>query len=360
MSAHSFTWSHGSADVLTTAGMISRCMFTVNGREFSPFVQPSWESDEFPDLPAHLRVLGAEFVCVPFGEAGPVTRSTEGWGSAETVPANVPGHGYSASAEWAIVDERPGGVTLRVEYPESHDIASLERRIDGIPGVPGLALSLTIIARRPTRTSIGLHPILRLPTRPHSLAIDASYRFGLTFPADLTGGKRRSARGAHFSSLVSVPLEAASSHGTPESVSDFSLLPLNEPTEEVLQLCEVYDPIVVHYLDEDASVTVEWDRTILPSALIWIEDLALTGPPWNGTYRGLGLEPIVSAFDFANDISVCDNPISAQGIATSIEIVPASPLSIDYRIVASGLRSNAHTTLMRGDDRENGERKGTS
>lgn len=336
MSTHTITWSHGRAEILTTAGMLARCTFIIGDREFSPFAHASWTPEDVPDLPGHLRVLGAEFVCLPFGEGGPATRLAGGWGSIEFAEPNVPGHGHAADAEWEVVDQRTGGITLRLDYPEGNGISSLERRIDGIPGVSGLTLSLTINARRPTLTSVGVHPILRLPATPRSLAIDARFSFGLTYPADLVVGKTRAERGAVFSNLAAVPLATvAVDELLGEHTDDFSRLPFEEPTEEVVQLCGVSRPIVVHYLDEDASLSIDWDRRLLPSAQLWISDQALPGPPWNGTYRGLGIEPIASAFDLANDISLQENPISARGVPTSVEVSPSNPLSLEYRIIAT-------------------------
>ncbi len=331
MSTHTFAWSHGRAEVVTTAGMLSRCEFLLGDDLFSPFAQASWAPDDHPQLPGHLRVLGAEFVCLPFGEGGAVSRPAEGWKTIGELAPNAPGHGRSADAEWDVVEEHSGGITLRLEYPEPHDIASIERRIDGIPGVAGLSLSLTITARRPIRTSLGLHPILRLPPDPRSLQIDAGFGFGMTYPADIVAGSTRAERGAVFAELSAVPLERTEG----EATDDFSSLPFDAPTEEVVQLCGVTRPIVVHYLNEGASLTIEWDRDLLPSAQLWISDRALEGSPWNRTYRGLGVEPIASAFDLAEGASVRPNPINARGVATAVDLMPGLPLRTEYRMVAS-------------------------
>jgi hypothetical protein len=332
MSAHPITWSHGRAEVLTTAAMLSHCEFVLEDREFSPFARAPWPAGDVPELPGHLRVLGAEFVCLPFGEGGPTTRTADGWESIGSAPPNSPGHGLPADAEWEVIDEREGGVSLRLLYPNEHDIVWLERHIDGIPGVPGLAFSLKGKARRPLRTSVGVHPILRLPAMPQSLEIATRFSFGMTYPADLVIGRTRAARGGLFSDLTAVPLSADRFPGQTE---DFSRLPFSEPTEDVVQLCGVSEPILIRYVEEGMSVTIDWDRKLLPSAQLWISDRALTDVPWNGIYRGLGVELIASAFDLADDVSTHDNPISQRGVPTSIDMSPSRPLSVAYRIVAS-------------------------
>ncbi len=335
MTTHEIIWSHGRAEVTSTAAMLTRCVFSEGGREFSPFARAEWEAEDVAELPGHLRVLGAEFICLPFGEGGSATRVSPGWEGMSLAAPNIPGHGIAADAEWQVTDERPGGITLRLSYAAPNPIAWLERRIDAIPGLTGLALSLQIVARAPVRTSVGLHPILRLPDEPCSLRIVAGFTFGLTYPADLVPGKTRAARGAIFTDLTSVPAEVSMEQEETSAQVDFSRLPFAFPTEEVLQLCGVTGPVVIDYLAEDASLTIDWDRELLPSAQLWVSDQALNERPWNGRYRGLGVEPIASAFDLADEISTGCNPISARGIRTAIGVRPGTPVVVKYSMVAS-------------------------
>jgi hypothetical protein len=117
-------------------------------------------------------------------------------------------------------------------------------------------------------------------------------------------------------------------------VEDFGLLPFDAPAEEVVQLCGVDGPITAEFLDEGASLVIDWDHDLLPSAQLWISDSLVQESPWFGRYRGLGIEAIASAFDFAEDVSIGRNPISDSGIATSIAITPALPVVISYSLKA--------------------------
>jgi hypothetical protein len=82
-------------------------------------------------------------------------------------------------------------------------------------------------------------------------------------------------------------------------------------------LCRVDSPITVRYPAEDVRFRLTWDTKILPSCLLWPTDRSITEPPWNGRFRGLGLEPI-----------------AAMAVATCVEVIPDRPLVIRYRIEA--------------------------
>ncbi len=46
--------------------------------------------------------------------------------------------------------------------------------------------------------------------------------------------------------------------------------------------------------------------------MLWISDRALQEAPWNGRYRGLGVEPVAAAFDFGEAASAGPNPIARR------------------------------------------------
>ncbi|MDH2444104.1 hypothetical protein QDR37_09115 [Amnibacterium sp. CER49] len=328
-----FSWSHGTAVVSTTAAMLTECIFQVDGRPFAPFATPWWGPDDFARLPGHLRVLGAEFVCVPFGEGGPLEGAVAEWEPLLDRPANSPGHGIPADAEWDVAEGRPDGLTLRLQLPEDHPIDAIERRIDGVPGEPTLRLQLVIWARRRSRTSLGLHPIVRLPDAPRSLAVEAEFDVGFTYPAPTptdSPGEPTAPRircGQRFSALEAVP----STSGT----EDLSRLPLERASEEIVQLAGVRRPVVLRFADEGASLEIDWDRSKLPSVQLWLSDRMLQGDPWRGRYRALGVEPIASAFDLAAEVSTSPNPISRAGFPTSVALEPGRPFLVDYRLRAS-------------------------
>jgi hypothetical protein len=87
---------------------------------------------------------------------------------------------------------------------------------------------------------------------------------------------------------------------------------------------------------ERGGIEIDWDSAALPHAMIWLSDRQLSDAPWNGRYRGLGIEPIASAFDFPAAVSTAPNPLSEAGHRTWIDLDPARPLHLSHRISAFG------------------------
>jgi hypothetical protein len=186
---------------------------------------------------------------------------------------------------------------------------------------------LIIQARREGRVSVGLHPIFSLDAPERSISIAARFREGLTYPAAVAGDAMLGAIGGRFQRLDAVP-------GRDGSVADLTQLPVGRPVEDVVQLFDLEGPVEVWFGKERAGVRVDWDKTLLPSCQIWISDRALTTEPWGGRFRGLGIEPTASAFDFGDAVSTGDNPVSARGAVTSVALRPDEPTVIRYRIEA--------------------------
>lgn len=322
-------WRFGHASVRSNAGMLWDCNFIFpSGRQFAPLARAPWAEDTNfdPQQPAHLRYLGGEFVCVPFGGGGKPEALLPEWNSDAWAQGNAEPHGYSANRTWDCVAADPSQVTLQLTYPAEDDIACLTRRVSVVPDMPALDFELIIRARRFTRQPVGLHPILRLPQLAAQLAIEATFEFGLTYPAKVPPGISRVAAGQRFRRLDSIP-------GIRLGRVDYSRMPKETPTEEMLMLCMVRGPVVVRFLDEGAACCLSWDTSILPSCMLWLSDCAFTTAPWSG-FRGLGIEPIAAAFDASRAVCVQTNPLNELGVATAVDIVPPEPLTIRYRLAA--------------------------
>lgn len=318
MPSHSIAWSHGRADILSTAAMLADCRFDLPNGPFAPFARASWGSDI--DGPGHMRVLGGEFVCLPFGGGGPLPGAAPDWADLVDGRGNEPGHGPSADAEWDVVRLDGDRIVLALDYPEPYPIQRLVRTVAGVDARPELALSLDILPRRSGAISAGLHPILNLPERPQGLEIEADFAFGLVHPGQ--GGGR-------FSRLDAVPWRG--------DMADFSKLPLGPPTEANVQLCGMRGPLRALYRDRGAGIVLDWPRDILPALMIWHSDRELADPPWNRRYRGLGLEPLAAAFDLYDGVSTGPNPINRRGVATALRLEAGKPLRIAYSIAAFAL-----------------------
>lgn len=323
-------WPHGEATVLAVAGILWRCRFRLaSGRWIAPFAAAPWageDSAEMRALPGHMRWLGGEFVCLPFGVGGPLREPAPEWRPLLDGTANRPPHGPAADAEWRLLTGDGPAIELAIDYPAEHDVARLTRRITGDPGRPALDFELTVEARRDGAYPVGLHPIFTLPERAGVLRLEAGFELGLTYPGIVEPGAMLTEPGRSFQDLAAVP--------APGGMVDLSRLPAGRPAEDVIQMLGLKRPVRV--VDDLAkfAVTLDWDRVLIPCCQIRVSDRALTGFPWHGRFRGLGIEPTVSAFDFAQSVSQAANPISARGYPTALPLRAGQPVTIRYRIEA--------------------------
>ncbi len=323
MSRHELRWSHGRAVVDTTAAMLSDVEFLVGETGFRPFAAAHWSPDDaaVAGLPGHLRHLGAEFVCLPFGEGGRPDAVAEEWDALIDERRDAPAHGLAADAEWQVIAEADDRIALRLEYPDDGPVAAIERRIVGIGGEAALALELRIESRADGAVPVALHPILRLPERAGGLVLHADFDEGMTHPA--AGGPLQ--RGAVFGDLCTVPVDGG--------VVDLSRLPLPRGASDAdvnVQLCGVRGPIRAEYAAEGMMLEIDWDRRILPAAHLWLSDRALPDAPWSGRYRGLGIEPVAAAFDLAAAVSIEENPLTLRGHRTAVRLGAGIPVMIGY------------------------------
>lgn len=321
--SHWLRWAHGEARVVETAATVTDCVFRMPGGPFRPFARAPWiDADLDRSITGHLRVLSGDFVGLPFGTGRvlPAEAPQEWRALGPTTPAATV-HGPAADADWTIVKADDASVTLRLDYAADSPVAHLERTIAARVDAPALDFTLRVFARRPAEVSLGLHPNFRFPDQPGRLKIDVDFAFGLTHPGQTPAGSPQ-----EFTRLDAVP--------SGRDTVDMSRLPLTPPTDRNIQLCGVTGPVRATWLDEAVAVELDWDRALLPSLMFWHTDRGIGGEPWNHQFRGLGLEPLASAFDLHTDLSAGPNPINRRGVRTSLAIAPAGPVTVRHAIRA--------------------------
>jgi len=242
------------------------------------------------------------------------------WASLLTKAEPGPIHGPVADQDWTVVAASDTDITLTLDYPDTSPVLRVERVISARPDAPALDFAFRIFARRSADISPGLHPILRLPDLPGRMHLSGEFDFGMVHPG--YGGQV-------FHRLDAIP--------RPDGTLDLSRVPLSPQTDLNLQLCGMRGPMLATYPDEGAGVELDWDRSLLPSVQIWHTDGGIKGEPFGGTYRGIGVEPVASAFDLGAEVSCGSNPINARGVATHIRIDPAAPVTIHHSIRAFAL-----------------------
>lgn len=324
-------WDFGIAEIISTAAILKACTFRLpSGRLFAPLACAPWASGREkvdPDLPGHMRHLGGEFVCLPFGVGAVPPLLARRWAeSGASYPQPVQ-HGACADGEWDLVSSSSSHVQLRIDYPKEGDIDFVTRTIRADPAASALDIQVSICARRSTRLPFAFHPIFRLPDRPLGASIHIPFRHGFTYPGTLPPGISPTATDADFGTLRAVPI-IGGGH------LDLSRLPHGGPMEEFIQLAGVTGEATVEYRDERTRVRLTWDSKMLPSCLLWVSDRSLQEPPWCGRFRGFAIEPAAAAFDLPVEVARGPNPIQAEGSATVLAVHPGQPTMIGYRLAA--------------------------
>jgi hypothetical protein len=271
------SWSHGSAEVRALSGAVHHLEFTLpDGRRVRPLAEAAWQGDAGiagdETIPAHLRHLGGEWPCVPFGktEADPVV------------------HGFGTDNCWRFEDGEASSIRLTIDYPVDHPVERLGRIVSGVPGEARVEFSLAVTARRDCVLPVGLHPILALGAPEEELRIEGAYSHGETFPVVFEANVSRLAAGTRFDSMAALPLAAG---GT----MPFGCL-LNETTEEALQLFGTDGDLRIVYPESRHAVRLRWDAADFPACLFWVSTGGRTNKPWNGRFRGFGVEPLDAGF----------------------------------------------------------------
>jgi hypothetical protein len=143
------------------------------------------------------------------------------------------------------------------------------------------------------------------------LHLSAQFKQGFTYPGIIEPDRMASEPGQTFKTLLHVPQRH-------NGEIDMSRLPLSRRTEDVLLMSDMEAPVTAIFRNEGFILELDWDRAHLPHCMMWIHDRGLDDPPWNGLFRGLGLEPMASAFDSPWTFSAGDNPLNRQGYSTSV------------------------------------------
>ena len=330
-SSKSLTWSHGVVSVETLGGMLGPTLFVLaDGRQIAPFhIAPWFEGDQAAEQPGILQRLRGEWPCVPFGAASHRT-AQGGWPASE--PALEPDqhpHGYGSNQRWHWLDAGDTEIALAIDYPVSHPISRLCRRVLPVAGQAAIDFELSIQARRDCALPIGLHPVFRLPAQPGAMHLDIKAKAGATFPGQVDASSIFAA-GQMTEDWHAVALN----DGT---TLDPSTVPLAQHTEDLLQLLDTGGHAELRNLAENYRVQLDWNAKHFPDLLLWFSNFGRQHKPWNGRHLALGVEPICSAFDLGSQISAQPNPINARGNPTARVFHAGEVFVTRYRVAVDPL-----------------------
>lgn len=316
-------WDRGSAEVWAlSAGLHHLELALPDGRRVRPLAEAPWHDEPGTtgdaSLAAHLRHLGGDWACIPFGrsDADPVMHGygtdhewlfeeglsvQTGPGATTPTPDPSPQGGGELSAlppsplrggAGGGGHERSNAATLSITYPADRPIAGLSRTLRGVPDAARVEISVTAEARAACRIPVGLHPILALGRPGERVRLETAFGHGETFPAIFEPGVSRLAVAARFDSTEALPLD----DGSAIAFGDM----LNRTGEEAFQLFGVDGNLRVVYPDSGYAARVQWNPADFPTCLFWVSTGGRAFKPWNGRFRGFGVEPLDARFRAAN------------------------------------------------------------
>jgi len=324
----SVVWDHGCAAVQSLAAMIGPVTFVLpDGRQCQPLHIAPWTFDpQAMRLQGVLRRLRGEWPCVPFGSDGERVLA-DGW---EDRGATFPGgeilHGPCSQETWRWVDAPKGALALEIDYPATHPVSRVARRIRPDPNRAAIDFELGIAVRRECRLPIALHPVFRVPTQPGGMILEpARYDHVRTFPGVVELGAKLFAQNVKFSRLEAAP-------GHDGGVIDATRMPFDGHFEDLLQLVGVEGRIDIRYPGEKYRARLTWEARHFPSLQLWISNRGRKDYPWNGEHLALGVEPVCAAFDLGPAIGNARNPIAQSGTPTTCAFSPDKPFLTRYRI----------------------------
>ncbi len=266
------------------------------------------------NLPPLMQRLAGEWVAVPFGHS---PQDGEGF-------FHHASHGLPVNGEWQVTSQTENVIQLQFLFADDFPLARLTRNVT-LQDDGKVCFWLRVEARRECRFPIGLHPIFPIGNGTGEAILTAeNMQGGLVYPEAPEPGISQLRPLAPFHTLDAVPTVSG-------SMMNLQRLPLTETTEEIVQLLSPVSAISLHYPAQQRRVTLRWDTQSLPHCLLWFSNGGRAYAPWNGRNRCLGIEPVCSAWDLGPK-SLRDNPIAAQGYATSQNITPEKPLTIDYQL----------------------------
>jgi hypothetical protein len=318
--------------------MLAPITFIIEGgRQVAPLYLAPWSADETrPALPEVLRGLRGEWPCVPFGSFRPKDGFPPDWAAViGTSSGDTYQHGFSANVEWTWSRVTPYEVELSCRYPANNDIEELVRRITPVSDRAAVDIELTVKPRRRTRLPAGLHFTFCKP-RTQAILRPGAYRDAWTYPGPPFEEIQALAPNRRFQDLHRAPARGG-------GFIDATLFPLAVPAEDLIQLNGVDGQFDIDLPGDDCRVSLVWNREHFPSVLLWLSNLGLLRPPWNGTHVALGVEPVCSAFALGLDATRNENPISRSGVNTAIDFDPGRPFRTTYRISATALAESARS-----------------
>jgi hypothetical protein len=312
------------AFVTEAGGQLGPVTFERKGRKIRPFSVAPWAEEKFsPPLLPILQVLRGDFFCLPFGGNATPYRGEK-----------HPLHGETANARWRFQSlEKHGGRTrLHLSLQTKIRRGRVDKKIYLAEGQNTL-YSRHLISGMSGPMNMGHHAMLKFPDEPGSGLVSTSpIVFGQVFPAAFElaelGGYSSLKQGAEFDSLQAVPMANGDK-------ADLTHYPARLGYEDLVMVVSddkaEFAWTAVAYPKERFVWFALKDPRVLRETVLWLSNRGRHYPPWNGRHVSvLGLEEVTANFHFGLAESAGQNPLSAKGIPTCLNLDPGKPLAVNY------------------------------
>ena len=304
---------------LTEKGGHLTATFKLGDREIQPLHVAPWAEEPAIEPPI-IQALRGDFFCMPFGT------NERAYGDEQH-----PVHGETANDAWKEVD---GGWEIKTKIR----LSKVRKEI---------ALRDTAIYQRHTVSGgsgpmcFGHHAMLAFPSE--GLVSTSRFPYGIVFPGEFEsparGGYSSLKPGGRFSRLEVVPM-------TNGSVADLSRYPAREGFEDLVMLVG------------DDALPFAWNAVVFPAegyvwfslrnprvlrhTILWHSNGGRHYAPWNGRHRRvLGIEDVTAYFHHGLAESAAPNSLSEEGIPTSMDLDPSSPLVVSTIMGVAAVGANA-------------------
>lgn len=300
-------------------GHIRSLRIEQGGRRLEPLHTAPWVEDAAitadESIDPGLRWLSGDFLCAPFA-------------TSDVEPA--PAHGWPANSPWRLLGVERSGDTVTARY-------ELERKVLGarvtktfsLRDVHPFLYQSHSFAGGEGRLPVANHAITRFGPRGGSLAFSPK-RFGETLntpvEADPTVGRVALAYPVRFDSAMAVPKADG-------GVADLTRYPLAERHEDFAMLAEAAGNEIgwaaaLRFDTEDIFLSLK-NAAELPVTMLWFSNGGRDYKPWNGRHVGvLGVEEGCSYAAHGHRASIAENPLSAAGIPTALDLQPDGEVSV--------------------------------
>lgn len=319
----------GTLAIQPLGGMIARLEFETERGIVAPLITTDWADGPQADaIPPVIRHMQGEWFCLPFGAPAPPAGLPAHWKLAPTHPQFNTLHGHCANGLWSLEEQAPNSIRISFVYPSEHPVRKIGKHFSLENGK--LSIQVEVETKEDCQLAVGIHPVFRLSDEPGQTQIQAShYEFAHSFPVDFVPEVSRMLPDTTFSQLEAAPSKSG-------SALDLTSLPFEFPAEEVVQICNAQGNLSIEHLSAGYTATLEWQAQDFGNCLIWISNGGRTGFPFEGKFRGLGIEPNAAAFGVGSPISASpDNPLAKLGAKTAIAFKAGEPWQTQYSISVS-------------------------